>query len=108
MLPLMLGSNGASAAEIANGVGNVRFMGYPVLFNNSMRTAPTSNQVIALFGQLRLSTHYGLRSQIAVRSSVDRYIEFDQTYFQAMCRFDIVTSDIGDGSTAGPVVALTL
>ena len=107
MLPLLLHS-GASGAEVAGGVGNTRFMGYPVLFNNSMRTAPTSDQVIALFGQLRLATHFGLRQQIAVRSSVERYIEFDQTYFQAMCRFDVVTSDIGDSTTAGPVVSLRL
>lgn len=107
MLPLLLHS-GASGAEVANGVGNTRFMGYPVLFNNSMRTAPTSDQVVCLFGQLRLATHFGLRQQIAVRSSVERYIEFDQTYFQAMCRFDVVTSDIGDGTTAGPVVSLRL
>ena len=108
MLPLMLGAGGVSAAELSAGASEQRFMGYPVYFNNSMRTAPTSDQVIALFGDLRMSTHYGLRSQIAVRASTDRYIEFDQTYFQAMCRFDVVTSDIGDANTAGPVVALRL
>jgi len=108
MLPLMLGAGGVSAAELSAGASEQRFMGYPVYFNNSMRTAPTSDQVIALFGDLRMSTHFGLRSQIAVRASTDRYIEFDQTYFQAMCRFDVVTSDIGDANTAGPVVALRL
>jgi HK97 family phage major capsid protein len=107
MLPLAL-DKAASAAELAAGASEVRFMGYPVYFNNSMRTAPTSDQVIALFGDMKMSTHYGLRSQISVRASTDRYIEFDQTYFQAMARFDIVTSDIGDGTTAGPVVSLKL
>lgn len=107
MLPLMLGS-GATAADFVNGPAGGRFLGYPVYFNNSMRVAPTANQVVCLFGNLRLSTHFGLRSQIAVRASTDRYIEFDQTYLQGMCRFDIVTSDVGDASTAGPVVALTL
>jgi HK97 family phage major capsid protein len=108
MLPLMLGAGGVSAAELSAGASEQRFMGYPVYFNNSMRTAPTSDQIIALFGDLRMSTHFGLRSQIAVRASTDRYIEFDQTYFQAMCRFDVVTSDIGDANTSGPVVALRL
>jgi len=108
MLPLMLSAGGVSAAELASGASEQRFMGYPVYFNNSMRTAPTAGQVICLFGQMRLSTHYGLRRDITVRASTDRYIEFDQTYFQATCRFDCVTSDVGDASTAGPVVALTL
>jgi HK97 family phage major capsid protein len=107
MLPLAL-EKGASAAEIANGVAEGRFLGYPVYFNNSMRTAPTSDQVVALFGDMKMSTHFGLRSQIGVRASTDRYIEFDQTYFVASVRFDVVTSDIGDGTTAGPVVSLRL
>lgn len=107
MLPLML-EKGLSAAEIAGGVSEGRFLGYPVYFNNSMRTAPTSDQVIALFGDMKMSTHFGLRSQIAVRASTDRYIEFDQTYFVASVRFDVVTSDIGDATTAGPVVSLRL
>ncbi|NBW20570.1 MAG: phage major capsid protein [Caulobacteraceae bacterium] len=107
MLPLML-EKGLSAAEIAGGVSEGRFLGYPVYFNNSMRTAPTSDQVIALFGDMKMSTHFGLRSQIAVRASTDRYIEFDQTYFVASVRFDVVTSDLGDATTAGPVVSLRL
>lgn len=107
MLPLML-EKGLSAAEIAGGVSEGRFLGYPVYFNNSMRTAPTSDQVIALFGDMKMSTHFGLRSQIAVRASTDRYIEFDQSYFVASVRFDIVTSDLGDSTTAGPVVSLRL
>jgi HK97 family phage major capsid protein len=107
MLPLML-EKGLSAAEIAGGVSEGRFLGYPVYFNNSMRTAPTSDQVVALFGDMKMSTHFGLRSQIAVRASTDRYIEFDQSYFVASVRFDIITSDIGDATTAGPVVSLRL
>ena len=108
MLPLMLSAGGVSAAELSAGASEQRFMGYPVFFNNSMRTSVSNGQVICLFGQMRLSTHYGLRRDITVRASTDRYIEFDQTYFQATCRFDVVTSDVGDASTAGPVVALTL
>jgi HK97 family phage major capsid protein len=108
MLSLGLSAGGVSAAELASGMAEARFMGYPVRFNNSMRTAGSSNGVVALFGDMRLSTHYGIRQAIQVRASTDRYIEFDQTYFQAMCRFDVVTSDIGTASAAGPVVALTL
>ncbi len=108
MQALALGNGGATATELVNGVNTPRFMGYPVLFNNSMRTSVSGGNVVCLFGQLRLSTHFGLRSQIAVRASTDRYIEFDQTYIQGMCRFDIVTSDIGSTSAAGPVVAMTL
>ena len=108
MQALALTSGGATANELINGVQTPRFMGYPVYFNNSMRTLPTANQVVCLFGDMKLSSHYGSRQDISVRASTDRYIEFNQTYFQAICRFDCVTSDIGDATTAGPVVALTL
>jgi HK97 family phage major capsid protein len=108
MRALALSSGGVTAAELAGGVSGERFMGYPVLYNNSMNTAAATDKVVALFGDLSLSTHYGLRREVAVRASTDRYIEFDQTYFQAVCRFDVVTSDIGDAAKAGPVVALIL
>jgi HK97 family phage major capsid protein len=108
MQSLALSSGGVTAAELMGGANVPRFLGYPVLFNNSMRTTASTDQVVALFGDLSLSTHFGLRRDVAIRASTDRYIEFDQTYFQATCRFDIVTSDVGDASTAGPVVALIL
>jgi HK97 family phage major capsid protein len=108
MRALALSAGGVTAAELSGGVGGERFMGYPVLYNNSMNTAAATDKVVALFGDLSLSTHYGLRREVAVRASTDRYIEFDQTYFQATCRFDVVTSDIGDANKAGPVVALIL
>lgn len=107
MLPIALTSGGATAAEVSNGIAP-RFMGYPVKFNDSMRTAPTDGQVIALFGDMMMSTHYGIRKEISINASVDRYIEYRQTYVAAEARFDIVTSDIGDSSNAGAVVALTL
>lgn len=108
MLSLGLSAGGVTAAELAGGMNEARFMGYPVRFNNSMRTAGAADKVVCLFGDMRLSTHYGIRQAIQVRASTDRFIEFDQTYFQAMCRFDVVTSDIGSTTAAGPVVALTL
>jgi HK97 family phage major capsid protein len=106
-LPLALGNGGATAMEVANGVAP-KFMGYPVYFNDSMRTAPTGGQVIALFGDMKMSTHYGIRKDLVISASMDRYIEYRQAYIACTARFDITTSDIGDSTNAGPVVALTL
>lgn len=108
MRSLGLSSGGVTGTELANGVPMDRFMGYPVKFNDVMRTTASTDQVVALFGDLTKSTHYGVRKEMTIRSSTERYIEYDQTFFQAICRFDVVTSDIGDTSTAGPVVALIL
>jgi len=108
MQSLALGGNGASANEIVDGVRRPAFMGWPVYFNNVMRKTASATQCVALFGDLKRSSHFALRRQVAVRASTDRYIEFDQTYFQATVSYDAVTSDVGDASTAGPVVALIL
>lgn len=108
MQSLGLGANGASATEIVNGMRQPTFMGWPVFFNNVMRKTASAGQVVALFGDLKRSSHFALRRQVAVRASTDRYIEFDQTYFQATMSYDCLTSDVGDASNAGPVVALIL
>jgi HK97 family phage major capsid protein len=108
MQSLALGGNGAMANEIVDGVRRPVFMGWPVFFNNVMRKTAAATQCVALFGDLKRSSHFALRRQVAVRASTDRYIEFDQTYFQATVSYDAVTSDVGDASNAGPVVALIL
>ena len=108
MQSLGLGSTGTTATEIVGGMQAPRFLGWPVYFNNSMRKTVSTGQVVALFGDMKRSSHFALRRQVAVRASTDRYIEFDQTYFQATVSYDALTSDVGDASTAGPVVALIL
>ncbi len=108
MQSLALGGNGASANEIVDGVRRPQFMGWPVFFNNVMRKTAAAAQCVALFGDLKRSSHFALRRQVAVRASTDRFIEWDQTYFQATISYDALTSDVGDASNAGPVVALIL
>ena len=108
MQSLALGGNGALATEIVNGVRQPQFLGYPVFFNNVMRTTASTDQVVCLFGDMKKSSHFALRRQVAVRASTDRFIEYDQTYFQATVSYDAINPDIGDASTAGPVVALIL
>jgi HK97 family phage major capsid protein len=108
MQSLALGGNGALAMEVVEGARRPTFLGWPVFFNNVMRKTAAAGQVVALFGDMKRSSHFALRRQVAVRASTDRYIEFDQTYFQATVAYDAVTSDVGDASTAGPVVALIL
>lgn len=108
MQSLALGGNGALAMEVIDGARRPTFLGWPVFFNNVMRKTASTDQVVALFGDMKRSSHFALRRAVAVRASTDRYIEFDQTYLQATASYDCVTSDVGDASTAGPVVALIL
>jgi HK97 family phage major capsid protein len=108
MQSLALGGSGALAMEVVDGVRRPAFLGYPVYLNNVMRTTASTDQAVCLFGDMKKSSHFALRRQVAVRASTERYIEFDQTYFQATVSYDAISPDIGDATTAGPVVALLL
>ena len=70
-----------------------------------MPSAPTNGTVYVLFGDLSLSTTFGDRRGITIARSAERYFEKRQIAIQTTERFCIVNHDIGDTSTAGPIVA---
>ena len=43
---------------------------------------------------------------LSMRTSTDRYMEYDQTFTFATTRASMVCHDVGTASKAGPVVAL--
>ena len=101
---LALAGGGNTTAEIAAGA-QPRFAGYPIVVSAALPSAPTNATVAFLFGDLTMSSTLGDRRGITVKVSADRYLEYDQIGIQATERFCIVNHDIGDTSTAGPIVA---
>jgi HK97 family phage major capsid protein len=101
---LALAAGGNTTREIAAGAQPM-FGGYPIVVSSAMPSAPTNATVYVLFGDLSLSTTFGDRRGITIKVSDQRYLEYDQIGIQATERFCIVNHDIGDTSTAGPVVA---
>jgi HK97 family phage major capsid protein len=71
-----------------------------------MPAAPTNGTVAILFGDLSLASTIGVRKGIVISSSKERYFEYRQVAIQATERFCINNHDLGDTSTAGPLVAL--
>lgn len=102
---IALAAGGNTVREIASGAIPT-FAGYPIVVSATMPTAPTNGTVALLFGDLSLSSTFGDRRGITIKVSDQRYIEFDQIGIQATERFAIVNHDLGDTSTAGPIVAL--
>ena len=101
---LALAAGGNTTRDIASGAEPM-FAGYPVVVSSAMPSAPTNGTVYVLFGDLSLSTTFGDRRGITIKVSDQRYLEYDQIGIQATERFCIVNHDIGDTSTAGPIVA---
>jgi HK97 family phage major capsid protein len=83
------------------------FLGYPIVISQSMPTSIGSLDaaVMFLFGNLGQAATLGDRRQIVVGLSTDRYFVEDQIGIKATARIDINIHDIGDTSTAGPIVA---
>lgn len=100
-------SGGNTARDVASGLG-LQFLGFPVRLVHVLNgTLGTDNgKIKVLFGDLGLSTMYGVRRQMSIRTSTERYAELDQTLMLATTRFAALTHDVGSTTVAGPLVAL--
>jgi len=100
-------AGGGNTIQTLSGMVGPAFLGYPVVVSQSLPSTGTlNNQVMLMFGDLALASTMGDRRGIRFRLSEDRYWELDQIGVKGTERFDIINHDIGDNTTAGPVVAL--
>lgn len=107
MQALAQAAGGNTVQNITGGVG-LSFMGFPVVISqvlNSTSGADVS-KIKCLFGDLSLAAKMGNRREITIQVSTDRYFEYGQVGIRGSQRFDINVHDLGDSSTAGPLVAL--
>ena len=84
------------------------YAGYPIVeWQSADGSDPwTTLYPTFFFGNMAMSSTLGDRRGITVKVSDQRYIEYDQIAIQATERFCINHHDLGDTSTAGPLVAL--
>ncbi|MBR1149068.1 phage major capsid protein [Bradyrhizobium sp. JYMT SZCCT0428] len=84
------------------------FLGFPVQITQVLPQVTTSltNQVMLLFGDLSMAAMLGERRGVVVHRSTGRYLDQDQIAWRGTERVDIVCHDLGDNTTAGPIVGL--
>lgn len=101
-------AGGTTMSETIQGPARMMYMGYEVVtsptFPKVLTTIP--GQVMALFGDLSLSTVMGDRRAVTIASSEHRYFELDQLAIRGTQRIDVNNHSLGDGTNAGPVIAL--
>lgn len=99
---------GGNTVDMISGATARSFLGYPVIVAQVLNgtLGSDTSKIKCYFGDLRLTTTMGERRGVALRTSDDRYFEFDQIGILATQRVDIIHHDVGDSSNAGPVVAL--
>lgn len=107
MSRLMLGQSGSSAAEAAEGSPR-RFLGIDVVFSQVLNKTLGTNAstVVALLGDLSMSSTLGDRASMSIVTSEERYFDTDETAIRGISRLDIVNHDLGDNTDAGPIVAV--
>ena len=107
MARLMVTQNGNKKDDVAGPIPD-EFLGYPVRQVVSMLgdATGTAGKILALFGDLSQSSSFGDRRQISIKTSTDRFMEYDQTFTFATTRAAMVNHDIGSATAAGPIVAL--
>jgi len=84
------------------------YLGYPIVASQVLPTstgALTSVPMLA-FGNLSLAATIADRRAISFAIDPSLYFNYDQVAIRATSRVDIITHDLGDASTAGPIVVL--
>jgi len=104
---LQAAAGGNTVAEVA-GKMQYQYLGYPIEISQLMPTSTgdLSDKVMLLFGDFGAAVSMGTRRGVTLSSSSERYFETDQLAIRGTERFDINVHDIGDTTTAGPLVAL--
>jgi HK97 family phage major capsid protein len=75
----------------------------PKLPNTS---ADLSGKIMLLFGDMSKAVALGSRREIALATSLSRYLDTDQLAYRITERFDIIPHNMGDNATAGAIVGL--
>ena len=105
---ILLGLSGNAAGDVAAKVPKF-YAGYPVITDPVLPAGVTtdySGLTMCAFGDLRLSSKFGSRRDIRIQLLTETYAAYDQIGVMGTERFDIVNHDLGNNTTAGPMVGL--
>ena len=108
---LALTAGGVTAAELAGGISQPRFAGYPVEFSQAIAVpADSADAVIGYIGDLTQGCYFGDRraTSVAFSDSALNAFEQDERVVRGTQRFDIVCANVGSASAAGALVKFTI
>ena len=84
------------------------YLGHEIVTSQVLNATTTdqANEIVFLFGDLSMAAKFGQRRGIQIAVSDQIHWATDQIAIRAIQRIDINVHDLGDATTAGPVVAL--
>lgn len=107
---LAMSAGGVTSAEIAAGLREPRFFGYPVIFSQVVSSSDTDNTAVCYVGDMAQAVYFGDRRQQAVSfsDSALNAFEQDERVVRGTERFDIVCANVGGSTASGAMVKFTL
>jgi HK97 family phage major capsid protein len=107
---LALTAGGNNATDIANGLTQPRWYGYPVEFAQVIPVTESGGATFAYIGDLQQACIFGDRraNSIAFSDSALNAFEQDEIAVRGTERFDIVCANVGGSSSYGAMVKMTL
>jgi HK97 family phage major capsid protein len=105
MARLQLAAGGNTVENFGRGPVQ-SFMGFPVVFAQTLPSSISGSTKFAYFGDLSQACTMGTRRSLQIKSDASRFVELDQVGVFSTMRYDINIHEIGDASNAGPIVQL--
>jgi HK97 family phage major capsid protein len=108
VVPLLNAAGGTDMRQLEAG-GQLMFMGFPVVFAQALAgQGATTGDMVAVVGDLDLTTYLGTRRQVSIRQLNELYAANDQIGIISTLRSQSVCHDPGTASEAGGVVGIYL
>jgi len=104
----LVAAAGGNTVATLNGEVQYRYLGVPIEISQKLPSTSPTGKIGILYGDLAKASALGERRQVTIRRSDERYIDTDQIGIFGNERFDINNHDVGDGTNAGPIVALKM
>jgi len=105
---LSMAAGGNSTGDYSGGPSNVSFMGYPVVWTSVLDSTLTdeASAIKILFGDLYQAAAFGLRRNLTISRSSERYFDTDEIAIKTTMRWAVNVHSLGGASAAGPMIAL--
>lgn len=99
---------GGNSVQTLQGSTGRNWLGYPIVVSQVLPTTTSTinDTPMFFFGDLGMAATLGDRRGVRMKLADQLLIQNDQIVIQGTTRLDISVHDVGDASTAGPIVAL--
>lgn len=104
----LIAAAGGNRIDTLDGSIVYRYLGFPIVISQKLPLIGTTltTKAMMFFGDLTLAAAMGERRGVTIRRLDERFADNDQIGIMGTERFDINVHDMGNNTTAGPIVSL--